>query len=169
MNVKYNKDKVTKFLDLIINDIENIEYFNIEEEINKYRDIDEHDRAYLPHSIKEFGDTYGLFEPTLDTKGWFKLTQKGIELKEYGKGLIKFEKKLKRKLSPFEKASVLFFAVTFLFAVLQFATNKSLENRVSYLESHTKLDSLVIDSLKTDIEVTKSALHEIANMEKFED
>ena len=158
MNGRYNKEKVIKFLDLIINDIDNIEYFNIKEMIDKYLDLDEHDKAYLPHSIAEFGDTYGLLRPTLDTKGWFKLTQKGIDLKEYGKGLNRFERKLKRNLSYFEKWSILLIVLGLAFGVYQYQKNQSLESRVLKLENQHIQTSHDTDSLKTELLVIKNRL-----------
>ncbi len=161
MNGEYNKNKVIKFLDLIINDIENVEYFNIKEQIDKYLDLDEHDKAYLPHSIAEFGDTYGLFKPTLDTKGWFKLTQKGIELKEYGKGLLKFERKLRRKLSYFEKWSILLIAIGIAFGFYQNDKNQSLESHVLKLENQHIKTVHDIDSLKNELLNVKNRLEKL--------
>lgn len=145
----YTKEKVIKVLDKLIEDIENVEHFNIKEMIDKYLDLDEHDKAYLPNSIEAFGDTYDLFKPALDTKGWFKLTKKGIKLKEYGNGLNKFERKLERRFSPFEKASIFFIIITFLFGVYQNHKNNSLENRVQFLENQLILKAAIPDTLKT--------------------
>jgi hypothetical protein len=149
MNKKiYGKEKVIKFLDLLIRDIENVEYFNIQEYINRFRGIDDHEKAYLPHSIESLGKTYGLFEATLNTEGWFKLTIKGIQLKEYGKGLNKFERRLKRKLSLFEQVSIFFFVIGFLFGVYQYQRNQSLENRVFKLENKLKFKTAIFDTIK---------------------
>lgn len=144
----YGKEKVIKFLDLLIEDIENVEYFNIKDFINKFRDIDDHDKAYLPHSIGELGKTYGLFEDTLNTEGWFKLTPKGIELKESGNGFNRFNRKLKRRLSYFEKWSIFLFLIGFLFGVYQNHMNNSLENRVQFLENQLSSKDAPSDSLK---------------------
>jgi hypothetical protein len=152
----YEKEKVVKFLDLIIRDVENVECFNIKEDINKYRDIDDHEKAYLPHSIESLGKTYEIFENTLKSEEWFKLTAKGIDLKEYDKGLNKFERKLKRKFSPFEKISVLFFVIGFLLGGYQNHLNNSLENRVSNLENQRLNYSIEIDFLKTELQLQKS-------------
>lgn len=137
------------FLDFVIRDIDNVEYFNIKEDINKYRDIDDHEKETLPYSIESLGKTYDLFENTLNSDEWFKLTKKGIKLKEYGKGFNKFERKLERKLSPFEKASIFFFIITFLFGIYQNHKNNSLENRVQFLENQLILKAAIPDTLKT--------------------
>jgi hypothetical protein len=150
---------------LIINDIENVEYFNIKEMIDKYLDLDEHDKAFLPHSIAEFGDTYGLLRPTLDTKGWFKLTQKGIDLKEYGKGLNKFERKLKRKLSYFEKWSILLIAIGIAFGFYQNDKNQSLESRVSISENQHVQTVRDIDSLNVELLNVKSRLEKLKHQD----
>jgi len=137
------------FLDFVIRDIDNVEYFNIKEDINKYRDIDDHEKETLPYSIESLGKTYDLFENALNSDEWFKLTKKGIKLKEYGKGFNKFERKLERRLSPFEKASIFFFIITFLFGVYQNHKNNSLENRVQFLENQLNLKAAIPDTLKT--------------------
>lgn len=153
-NKIHEKEKLIKFLDLVIRDIENVEYFNIKEDINKYRDIDDHEKEYLPYSIESIGKTYNLFEDTLNTSGWLKLTTKGIELKEYGKGFNKFESRLKRRLSTFEKVSVFFLIIGFVFGIYQFEKNQSLENHVSTLENRLNKSNLKIDSL------TSQSLHQ---------
>jgi len=145
----YGKERVIMFLDFVIRDIDNVEYFNIKEDINKYRDIDDHEKETLPYSIESLGKTYDLFENALNSDEWFKLTKKGIKLKEYGKGFNKFERKLERRLSPFEKASIFFFIITFLFGVYQNHKNNSLENRVQFLENQLNLKAAIPDTLKT--------------------
>jgi len=145
----YDKERVIMFLDFVIRDIESVEYFNIKEDIAKYRDIDDHDKETLPYSIESLGKTYGLFENTLNSDEWFKLTPKGIKLKEYGKGFNKFERKLERRLSLFEKVSIFFFVIGFIFGVYQYQKNNSLENRVQLLENQLILKVAIPDTLKT--------------------
>ena len=112
----HGKEKIIKFLDWLIEDIENVEYFNIKEFINKYKDISSHEKGYLPYSIESIGKTYNLFENTLNSDEWFKLTRKGIDLKESGKGFNEFEKSLNKK--PLDWYKIIPIILTILFGTL---------------------------------------------------
>jgi len=146
----HEKEKVIKFLDWLIEDIENVEYFNIKDFINKYKDISEHEKSYLPYSIESIGKTYELFENTLNSEDWFKLTEKGIELKEYGKGFNAFEKKLKSK--PLD----LYKIIPIVLSVIFFALNFYQKNNYDDLKNQ-------YDSLKIEYDSCKQKLSDLNN------
>ncbi len=142
----HEKEKVIKFLDWLIEDIENVEYFNIKKFVNKYKDISEHEKSYLPFSIESIGKTYDLFENTLNSDEWFKLTIKGIKLKESGKTFNDFEKSLKPKWYNENWVGYIIAFITLIFAFYQGYQNHTLKDDISYLEKR-------VDSLKVLIPV----------------
>jgi hypothetical protein len=139
-NTIHEKEKVIKFIDWLIDDIENVEYFNIKDFINKYKDISEHEKGYLPLSIESVGKTYSLFENTLDSDGWFKLTEKGIKLKESGKSLSVYEQSQLTKWYNENWVGYSIAIITLIFAVYQWNENRELES--DFLLLDLKLDSL---------------------------
>jgi hypothetical protein len=154
----FEKDKVTKFIDWLIEDIENVEYFNIKDFINKYKDISEHEKGYLPHSIESVGKTYSLFENTLNSDDWFKLTEKGIRLKESGKSLNEYQKSLLPKWYNANWVGYVIAFITLLFAVYQGFQNHFLEKDISSLK--LSFDSLKpsTDSLRNEVLYDKKKL-----------
>jgi hypothetical protein len=141
----YEKEKVTKFIDWLIEDIENVEYFNIKDFINKYKDISDHEKGYLPYSIASLGKTYGLFENTLNSDEWFKLTEKGLTLKESGKSLNEYIKSLLPKWYNSNWVGYVIAFITLTFAVYQGVQNHSLEKDIS--SSKLSIDSLSNEAL----------------------
>lgn len=137
----------------MIDDIENVEYFNIKYFINKFVDIDDHEKAYLQYSIESFGKTYGLFENTLNSDEWFKLTPKGIDLKEYGKGFNKFEKKLKRNIDWYKIIGIIltfvFGCSTIYFSILSYDLKESQSDVTIQNESlKAQTDSLKVENAR---------------------
>jgi len=151
----HEKEKVIKFLDWLIEDIENVEYFNIKDFISKYKDISEHEKSYLPHSIESIGKTYNILENTLNSDQWFKLTRKGIELKEYGKGFNAFEKKPNTK--PIDKYKIASIIISLLALYLGYLNYNLKRNDKEMNESVSELN-IENASLKTTIEIYKDSL-----------
>jgi len=153
----YEKEKIIKFLDWLIEDIENVEYFNIKEFINKYKDISDHEKEYLPYSIESIGKTYNIFENTLNSDEWFKLTRKGIELKESEKGFNEFEKKLKTK--PIDRYKIASIIISLLALYLGYL-NYNLKRKDKVMNESVSELNIENASLKKTVEIYKDSLTE---------
>ncbi|MCF6349268.1 MAG: hypothetical protein L3J20_13400 [Flavobacteriaceae bacterium] len=139
----YSKEETIKVLDIVIEDIENVSYFSIKEILARHREYNEHEQGYLFVEIKSLGEVYDLFEYIKDSDGLYRLTPKGINLKESEKGFNEFEKSLKPKEKKWYNENWIGYLIAFivlLFSVYQMKENKSLTNRLIVVEK--KLDSL---------------------------
>ena len=147
------KEKV-KYLDFVIKNIEDSDMFDIENILYKLPELN---KTYsdVGYNVKSFGVKNKIFSEIIATKGasWHKLTQKGELLKEYKKGLIKFEKSLtKTPLTLYQKIhlpiTILSFSCSLIFSYLTFdykGKNENLINdKVSLIDSINKLKSKIV-------------------------
>jgi hypothetical protein len=114
----YSKEETIKVLDIVIDDIDNVSYFSIKEILARHREYNEREQGYLFVEIESLGKSYNLFEFIENSRDLYKLTPKGIDLKEFGKGFNAFEKKLKSKpLDLYQKIYLPFFILFGLFGI----------------------------------------------------
>lgn len=146
------KEKTTiKYFDIVINELNDPLGFSINNILidNEHLKIDTSEQRDLffeiIESIEKFGLTYRLFKK-IGENGWYELTDKGIELKDFKKGYEKFIKKSKSQ--PLTKYQIIY--LTFFICFGLFGVYKVFQPTVSVSEfNKLKTD---FDSLKTDFE-----------------
>lgn len=121
---------IIKYLDLVINNLDNpfdefnvLEFlFNDKEHLDKCKNRSE--TYAFEKALTEFALVKKIFIK-FDGHHWFKLTDKGIELKYFKKGYVEFEKHLKKQpLTLFQKiqlfTTILSISVAVTFGVLNY-------------------------------------------------
>lgn len=154
-------DKVIiKYFDILINDIKDKDFFSVNNTLidnNRVNINTKSEKEYffkLVDKLKKFGERYEYLE-TLNAKtnSFFKLTNKGLQLKEFKKGHLKFDKSLKKqKLTLFEKLSICFIIISGGFALWQQFAKDELKNDYKNLKFQ-------YDSLKVQLDSCKSVSH----------
>lgn len=140
-----------KYFDIVISELNDPLGFNINNILieNEHLKIDNSEQQALffeiIESIEKFGLKYRLFEK-IGENGWYELTDKGIELKDFKKGYEKFIKKSKSQ--PLTKYQIIY--LTFFICFGLFGVFKVFQPTVSISEfNKLKAD---FDSLKTDFD-----------------
>ena|SRR5690606_4506964 len=108
-----NDKEIIKHIDLIIKDINDFDYFSIDNIVRENLKPEEKNKkehfSNLIEKIVLFGQNNDLFV-LRNKSGWFKLTDKGKRLKLSKKSFINFEKSLKSKpLDLYQKIYLTFF------------------------------------------------------------
>lgn len=140
--------EIIPYIDLIIKDIENFEYFSIDIIILENLDSETKKRkenfSNLIEHIALFGKNNDLFV-LKNNNGWFELTEKGKRLKLSNKTFKKFQKSDK-KTDWYNKPWVGYFIafIVFIFTVYQHFDNRALKNDFDSLNK--KYDSLEYQS-----------------------
>ncbi len=151
-----NEKEVIKYIDIIINDLENpFDEFTVfsfleenKEHLSKRKDIAE--TYNLEDTIINFGLTKKLLKKTEGRI--LVLDDRGIKLKDFKKGYLKFEKK--SKSTPFTKYQKIYLPIiiiSFLFAVFKHFQSQSIK---------INNEELIIerDSLKTLLNVKQKEI-----------
>jgi hypothetical protein len=151
---------IIKYFDILINDIDDNDLFSVNNTLidnNRINTNTESEKAYffkLVDKLKKFGERYEYLETlNTETNSFFKLTNKGIQLKEFKKGHIKFDKSLKKqKLTLFEKLSVCFIIISAGFALWQQCSKDELKNDYKSLKNQYDSLKAVSDSYKSGLD-----------------
>ncbi|TVZ23509.1 hypothetical protein JM84_2437 [Dokdonia sp. Hel_I_63] len=139
--------EIIKYIDLLINDIDDFDTFSVNNIIFEYINPEskEEEESFLNKidEIKLFGKNNDLFVP-ITKDGWCKLTEKGKKLKLSKKSFKKFQK-LEKKSEWYNNNWVgyLIAFIVFLFTVYQHFDNQSLSRENKIL--NTQYDSLKIE------------------------
>lgn len=164
-----NDKLIIKYFDILINDIKDVDLFSVNNILldnNRIEANTEAEKEYfrkLVDKLKMFGKHNEYLE-TLngDRNSFFKLTKKGVQLKEFKKGHIKFDRSLKKqKLTLFEKISIFFVIISGGFSLWQQISKDELKN--DYKNLNFQYDSLKIqfDSCKSESHFYKYRLDSI--------
>ncbi|MEP2278838.1 hypothetical protein [Maribacter sp.] len=135
MNI--NEKTIVKYFDIIIIELDDASFFSVNNILsdNKHLKIDSKEEKdflfILSDKVKSFGITRGYFSENGDN-GWLKLTEKGIDLKESKKGLLKFKKSLKPKTDYVKWVGVGIAGLSLIWNIYQGITNNKLrdDNRI---------------------------------------
>lgn len=143
--------EIIKYIDLIINKIEDFDLFSINnilfDYINPETKQEKDDFFKLIESIKLFGKNNNLFKG-INKGGWFKLTEKGKRLKLSKKSFKSFEKPTNKKDWYNENwIGYLIAIIVFIFSVYQYIDNRSLKNEY--------------DTLKIQYEIYKDSTYQL--------
>lgn len=145
-----NKETKIKYLDFVISKIEDTDMFGIYSILSENKEIKESELPKAAWNVEKFAETYDLIEKY--ESGFFKLSKKGNELKDFKKGFVKFEKKAEKPpLSLFEILSILGFLITFSYALYQNNQSNTLGNQQT--EFQIELDSLKTEFLLLNYEI----------------
>ncbi|MBS4028375.1 MAG: hypothetical protein KGZ58_07035 [Ignavibacteriales bacterium] len=165
--MQIDNNEVIKYFDLFINDIVDINVFSIKNTLidnNRINPTTETEREYffkLVDNIKHFAFRYKYIDTlSTHTVDWFRLTEKGVQLKEFKKGHLKFVKSLnKSKMTLFEKISVVALIISGCFAFWQQYSKDELKN--DYKNLTHQYDSLKVlsDPYKLQLDSCKSVSH----------
>lgn len=155
MDEKY----VIKHFDFIVENVSDPRGFSINNTIfdlfNPKTSKEREDFLDLCDEIKSFGVDNGYFKiigKPANNNGYFKLTEKGLELRKYGKGHKKFDKKLSTKPLDWYKTIGLIFTFVFGCSTFYFA-NKNYNLNLNKLDLEKENVDLVhqLDSCNTKL------------------
>lgn len=108
------KMNIEKLFDLLIDKIENPLEFNILITLHdSIETLSTNEKISLDDKLNVIGLSKGYFSIINEDTGWYSLTEKGIKLKEYSKGHIKFEKKINSKPLDWYKITAIVLSVIF--------------------------------------------------------
>jgi len=132
-----NEKTTIQYFDIIIKELDDASFFSVNNILidNKHLKTDsQEERDYLlmlSDKVKSFGISRGYFSKNGDN-GWLKLTEKGIDLKESKKGLLKFKKSLKPKTDYIKWVGVVIAGLSLIWNIYQGITNNKLrdDNRI---------------------------------------
>lgn len=152
-----NDKEIIPYIDLIIKEIKDFEYFSIDIIILENLDSEKKRKEYFSRLIEDialFGKNNDLFV-LKNNNGWFKLTEKGKRLKLSNKTFEKFQKSDK-KTDWYNKPWVgyLIAAIVFIFTVYQHFDNRSLNREVDLLNKKS-------DSLNNSLSTYKDSVSEL--------
>ncbi|MFD1163079.1 hypothetical protein [Hwangdonia seohaensis] len=147
--IKYVDELVNDFLNSPFQDFTTNEFLN-ESQRFRTENMKKSERMDLEDSIMDFGLKKKLFK--IVEGRILMLDEKGIELKDFGQGYLKFEKSLKSK--PLDWYKIVPIILTVVFGCLnlyQKSEYSGLKNRFEILKSD--FDSLTVerDSLKIEL------------------
>ena len=151
-----NERKITKYIDLIIKDIEDYDSFNVNNIVFEYLKPESNEERESFHnlidSIKQFGRNNDLFV-TRTKDGWCKLTEKGKKLKLSGKSFNSYTKsENKNKWYNENWIGYLIAFVVFLFSVYQYVNNRSLKTENEKLNSQYEIYKDSTDQLNKELQ-----------------
>lgn len=105
---------IDKRFDLLIDKIEDPLEFNILVTLNKsIKTLSTNEKISLDDKLKAIGVSKEYFSIINEDTGWYSLTEKGIKLKEYSKGHIKFERKINSTPLDWYKITAIVLSVIF--------------------------------------------------------
>lgn len=171
--MQIDEKEIIKYFDILINDIKDVDVFSVNNTLldnNRISANAETEKEYflkLVDKLKKIGKRYEYFE-TLngDRNSLFKLTKKGVQLKEFKKGHLKFEKSLqKSKMTFFEKLSVLFIIISGCFALWQQYSKDELKSDYKILIHQYDSLKVVSDSYKSRLD-SILILRDTSNLKK---
>lgn len=122
-----NKKEIIKYFDFTVNNLSDpFEIFSINntvfDEFNPESANEREKFLDLCDEIKSFGVNHGYFKivgKPANNSGYFKLTEKGIELRKFNKGHLKFERKSRKQpLTKYQKIYLSLFAISILIAAI---------------------------------------------------
>ncbi|WP_421824983.1 hypothetical protein [Flagellimonas oceanensis] len=150
---------VIENFDFLIKNLKAKNGFSINNELfDKFEPKSSSEREYffeLCDEIREFGISNGYLlklGKRANNSGYFNLTEKGLELKKFGKGNQKFVKKLKSK--PLDWYKVIPIVLTVVFGSLNLYQN----NEISELKDNLNKKQSQIDSCSAELNQIK-AIH----------
>lgn len=153
-----NDKEIIKYIDLIIKDIDDFDFFSIDNIVRNHLKPEERNKkeyySKLIEKIVLFGKNHDLF--VLKNKsGWFSLTEKGKRLKLSYKSFKNFNTS-ENKTEWYNKNWVgyLIAFIVFLFTVYQHFDNRSLKRDYSILGTQ-------YDSLKSQFDSYKDSISEL--------
>ena len=138
---------VIKYFDFVIKNIDSPLGFPLNNTIfdlfNPNTPQERNDFLKLCSDIKDFGEInkyWEQFGKDSGNGGYFKLTDKGLELKKFGKGHLKFEKsKSKTKWYNENWIGYVIAFIVFVFSVYQYFDNRSLKNEFENLKNQYEI------------------------------
>ena len=156
-----NEKQILKYYDLVIKNIDDVFAFSINnilfEYLNPKSQKEKEQFFKIVDEVKYFGEKNKYFEQFgKNDGGWYKLTERGIELKDSKKGHLKFEKSSNKKPLDWYKISAI--VLTIILGVLNLyqkydynnlktefnslkTTNENLENNILLKNSVNKVFS----------------------------
>lgn len=132
-----NEKTIIQYFDIIIKELDDATSFSVNNILiyNKHLKTDsQEEKDYLlmlSDKVKSFGISRGYFSKNGDN-GWLKLTEKGIDLKESKKVLLKFKKSLQPKTDYIKWVGVGIAGLSLIWNIYQGITNNKLrdDNRI---------------------------------------
>ena len=154
-----NMDEKTiiRYFDIIIKELEDVSSFSVKNILIENKHVkanSQKEREYLfelSSKIKTFGISRGYFLKNGDN-GWMKLSNKGIELRDYGKGYLKFIRSKKKKPDYAKWITLLIAGLSLAWNVYQGLINNQLK------EDNRELND-EIEALQKE----KAGLHKLLN------
>lgn len=154
-------DELEKYFDKLIFKIKNSREFNVLKTLKSEIDVlnlEPKPKNDLAKSIADFGINRGLVDVINSSTGWYKLTDKGLRLKQSNLTLNKFLKKESK--SKWYNENWIGFIIAFivlLFSVFQYFDNRTLayerDFAKSQLDSCKSELSVCTDKLKTEMKL----------------
>ncbi|WP_127142265.1 hypothetical protein [Flagellimonas marinaquae] len=161
-----NEKEVTKYFDFTVNKLSDPSgLFSINntlfDEFNPKSANEREEFLDLCDEIKSFGVNHGYFKiigKPANNSGYFKLTEKGIELKKFGKGHEKFQKGLKKEpLTRYQKIYLTFFILFGIIGAIRL-----------FIPSHINKGNENNQTIENQIKATRSLKFSLKNTSEFD-